>query len=538
MEKYDVIVIGAGPNGLTAGAYLAKGGAKVLFLERRHETGGGLVTDEFSGFRFNLHATYMMMIDIMPPYKDLELEGYGCTYIHPEVPVSLLTNDGKALTLYRDLERSVKSIEKFSTKDAKRFKEVYLECKELCDECLIPATYAHPTPPLDYVNMLNQSEIGKKVLEISEKSPKEIIDEWGFENEYLNTILLHLACMWGLDPSLTGVGYMVPLYINRLLNVALVRGGSHRLSSALHKVAKTNGAQVLESAEAVRIIMDNNEVKGVELADGRKFEAKVIITSTDPETTFLKLIGEDVCKKIDPSLSDRAKHWEWESWSLYGIHLALSAPPRYKASEFDPDVEKAFIKIIGYENPQDFITHINDIKEGKVPTPSGHTTTTTDFDPQQAPVDVCPGTAVARWETLAPYDLKGDKWDDICEKYADETLAKWQEYAPNLKDIKVIRRYVYPPTYIEMKLVNMKNGSIKHGSYIPLQMGYFRPIDSCSSSRTPIQNLYLCGASTYPGGMILLGSGYNAAQAVAEDMNIKWWEPPEYVVEAPRTQLI
>src|SRR3990170_135214 len=98
MEKYDVIVIGAGPNGLTTGAYLSKGGAKVLFLERRHETGGGLVTDEFSGFRFNLHAAYMMMIDVMPPYKDLDLYDYGCAYIQPEVPVSLLTKDGKALT--------------------------------------------------------------------------------------------------------------------------------------------------------------------------------------------------------------------------------------------------------------------------------------------------------------------------------------------------------------------------------------------------------------------------------------------------------
>ena len=120
-NEYDVIIVGAGPNGLTAAAYLAKTGAKVLVLERLNETGGGLVTEESSGFRFNFHATYLMMMDVMPAYNDLELDKYGCMYVQPDVPVSLLTKDGKALTLYRDLERSIKSIEKFSKRDAQRF---------------------------------------------------------------------------------------------------------------------------------------------------------------------------------------------------------------------------------------------------------------------------------------------------------------------------------------------------------------------------------------------------------------------------------
>ena len=80
-KQYDVIVIGAGHNGLTTAAYLARAGANVLVIERRHETGGALVTEEFSGFRFNLHANYMMMLDVAPPYKDLGLEEDGCVYI-------------------------------------------------------------------------------------------------------------------------------------------------------------------------------------------------------------------------------------------------------------------------------------------------------------------------------------------------------------------------------------------------------------------------------------------------------------------------
>src|SRR5512145_2685572 len=116
-ETYDLIVVGGGINGLTTAAYLAKAGAKVLVVERRHETGGGLVTEEFSRFRFNLHAIYMMMLDVAPPYADLGLEADGCVYIRPEAELSLLMKGGRSLTLYSDLEKSVASIAKFSAKD-------------------------------------------------------------------------------------------------------------------------------------------------------------------------------------------------------------------------------------------------------------------------------------------------------------------------------------------------------------------------------------------------------------------------------------
>jgi phytoene dehydrogenase-like protein len=534
---YDAIVVGAGPNGLTAGAYLAKAGAKVLFLERRHETGGGLMTEEFSGFRFNLHATYMMMIDVAPAYKDLELDSYGCTYVKPDVPVSLLA-DEKALTLYRDAERSAKSIERFSAKDAATFQRVYRHWERLVDECLIPATYVPPVPTLEYAEMLMKSDVGKAILELSEETPRDIIEGLGLENELLKTLLLHLACMWGLDPEVSGVGFMVPLYIVRMLNAALIRGGSHRLSSAIQKVAVANGAQVLESAEVARIIVEGGKARGVELADGRKFEAQAVVTSTDPQTTFLQLLGKDLCHSISPGLAEASEGWEWESWSLYGMHLALSARPKYKAAEFDSDVDQAFVKIMGFESSEEFLSHVSKVKQGEV-LPAGHATTTTDFDPAQAPADVVPGVAVARFEALAPYEPKDSSWDRLSQEYGDVLMERWRQYAPNLSETTVIRRYLYPPSYIEQKLVNMKRGSFKHGDYSSTQMGYLRPNPDCSGCKTPIEGLFLCGASTYPGGMILLGSGYVAAGIVVDYLGKeRWWKEPDFVVRAREESLV
>jgi phytoene dehydrogenase-like protein len=536
--QYDVIVVGAGPNGLTAAAYLAKAGAKVLLVERRQETGGGLLTEEFSGFRFNLHATYMMMMDVTPVYEDLDLASYGCTYVQPEVPVSLITKQGTAITLFRDIDRSVKSLERISSKDAVRFREVWTECKRLSDECLIPATYAPPVPPLDYIEMLNKSDVGRSILAISEKSPRKIVDDWGFENEHLNALLLHLVCMWGLDPDSTGVGYLVPLYLNRMLNVALIKGGSHRLSSSIQKVAVTNGADITENVEVVRITVKEGAARGVELSDGSRFEGRAVITSTDPPTTFLNLVGEDICNEVSPTLAKVVKVWEWESWSLFGIHLALSEPPQYKAADNDASVKEALIKIVGFDSRDEVLSHIGGIKNGKMSF-GGHTSTITDFDPQQAPTDVFPGVAVARWESMAPYRPEDGEWDKIAESHADEVLSKWKEYAPNLASAKVIRRYIYPPTYIEQKLVNMVDGSIKHGAYIPTQMGAFRPNIDCSSCSTPIDGLYLCGASSFPGGMILLGGGYIAAGVVADALGLKrWWTEPESMKVARERSLI
>jgi len=524
MTEYDVIVIGAGPNGLTCAAYLAKAGAKVLLLERRHEAGGGLLTEDFGGFRYNLHATYHMMADIMPPYGDFELEKLGLMYTYPEVQVAMplkLGSTPRALVFYRDIEKTAKSIEEFSKKDADAFRRMYREFRQLCDEIIVPATYVPPVPAVEHVMALSKSDVGRRLSELSELSPIDIIESYGFESEEVKTALLFLACMWGIPYDVGGVGYLIPLYIYRMLNCALCVGGSHRVSSALTKVVIRYGAEMLENAEIRKITMKDGAACGVELSDGRKFASKAIASSVDIHQTFLKFVGED---NLEKDFAATIKSWKWEESSLFSVHLSLREPPIYKCKNSEV-VNKAMLCILGYENLAELKSHWKEIYSGKVPGAAGHATCTTMFDASQAPK----GYHVGRWESSAPYKINGD-WDKIKEEYADRCIEKWKEYAPN---IKPFRRYVYTPLDVERKLTDMVHGSIKQGAYNSLQMGYLRPNDLCSRYKTPVSGLYLCGASVYPGGMITAAPGYNAASVIAEDLGIKvWWNPPDYVLEA------
>ncbi len=532
--KCDVVVVGAGHNGLTTGAYLQRAGAKVLVVERRHETGGALITEEFSGYRFNLHANYMLMLDVAPPYFDLDLEADGCVYIRPDAEASLLMANGDALTLYSDLERSVDSIRRFSAADAEKFREIYLNYKQISDEYLIPSTYGRPVGSAQLAATYMESELGKRILRVTEMTPYEICKSWGFETPQLSALLLYLICMWGIDPKETNSSYLVPLYFNRMLNATLVKGGSHRLSSTLQKAGILAGMDVIENHEVKRFIFENGSVSGVEItptgADGplTRILARAVVTSTDPTVTFGEFLPEEEVQKRSKLCLNTARNWEWEQSSLYLCHLALRRKPQFKAERQDPGVANAFIRVFGVESPEDVVTHISEVMEGHLLHDIGHVTFTTDIDPAQAPREVDPEGAVCRIEACVPYAPADGDWTSLSKTYGDRLIAKLASYTADFDPATIIRRYEYTPVSIEMKIPQMRCGSFKHGAYVMTQMGYSRPNVQCSSYKTPIDRLYVCGASTFPGGMVTFGAGYNAAKVVAQDLalNIWWTEPP------------
>lgn len=500
-QDYDVIVLGGGPNGLLCGAYLARAGAKVLLLERRHETGGGLNTEEYFGFRLNLHAVYHMMAELMPAHADLDLAGLGVRYVRPPVAAAFPFRDGRALTFESDPVATARSIAAFSPADAEAYTAMWAEFQPMLEQYLVPMTYRLPEPAIDQIVEFQDTEVGERLAEISELTFVEMLDEYGFRDPRVRMALLSFPAMWGLhleDP----LGYLYPLYLCRMIGAGLVKGGSHRLSSAVFRSFVRAGGTVIDRCEVTRIVVEGGRAVGVEVEDGTVHRGRAIVSTLNPEQTFVRLLSPG---DAPAGLVQAAEAWEWEERSLFGLHLGVQGDVRWKAA--DPKVDEAMVVFCGLETEDDLHAHLANVDAGDHREPGWvHVTVPSRFDATMAPA----GHHVVRAEAVVQYT---PDWERDGKAFGDACLELLGEFV-ELGEV-VLRRH-HSPVDIERKLTTMTRGSIKHGAYTPLQMGYLRPNDECSRCETPVPGLFVGGASVYPGGMILGAPGYLAAGVVQD----------------------
>ena len=530
-SEWDAVVVGAGHNGLIAAAYLARAGLRVALVERRYEIGGGMATEEilFPGYYTNLHAVYHMMVEYMPVLTDFDLDRHALIFTKPNAQTAMVFEDGTSLLLTQMLEDTRDSIVKFSRKDADTFGKLMGSWRRMVSEILAPATYLPPEAPVDLAVAMERTDIGRAVVELGERSPLEILSEL-FENDRVRTLMLYVSCMWGLDPRESGVGYFVPLLFDRGMNKCYCYGGSHKFAGALVREVLQAGGVVLENCAATKIVMENGRAGGVQTEDGLTLRSKVVLSSLDPHSTFLHLVGRE---HLPEGLGQSIDRWKWDKWSFYTLHIVSEEPPRYKCD--DPWVNEAFMTVFGFEGSEQLLAHWDSVVAGQVSDGfGGHSTCESLFDSH---LNRVPDKYISFFQMHAPYEIAGG-WETRGKELEEAALAKWQRVAPNLTRDKIVMSHFETPVDIETRLPNMRRGSIKHGDYNPLQLGFYRPNTECSSSATPIEGLYVCGASTYPGALITGGPGYLAANKVAEDLGLKkWWTPPPHVQRYMQTYM-
>jgi len=531
-SDWDVIVIGGGPNGLMTAAYLAKAGVRVAVIERRYEIGGGLVTEEilFPCYYSNAHVIYHLMVDYMPVLKDFNLDNHGMAWVKPNLQTAMVFEDGRSLLLTRMVEDTRDSFMRYSVKDAMAFGKVMRTWRRIVDEIIAPLTYLPAMSPMDLSVTLDKTDVGRELLELSEKSPYEIITE-NFENDRIRALLLYVSCMWGLDPRETGTGLFVPLLLCRGINKCYCYGGSHKFAGALAREIVAAGGTILDMCEVSNIITQNGKAIGVETKEGRTLKAKAVISSLDPHTTFLDLVGRE---NLPGTLKESVEGWVYDKWSFYTLHVASKEKPHYKAEE--PWANESFMTIFGIESTDQLLAHWDNVVAGKIGDNfGGHSTCESFFDPHL--VHSPWGGEVSFFQMHAPYDIEGG-WEKRSPELQEAVLDKWQKVAPNFTRDKIIDTNAETPVDIEIRFPNMRRGSIKHGDYRPTQLNTFRPNVECSGHSTPIEGLYVCGVSTYPGGLVLGGSGYLAANKVAEDLGVKkWWKPTPEMERFTKTYL-
>lgn len=542
----DVLIIGGGHNGLVTAAYLAKAGLNVRVLERRHCIGGAAVTEEIiPGFKFS-RASYLAGLLRPKVIEELELKKYGFTYL-PRNPSSFTpTLDGKYLMLGRDEAKNYESISQFSLKDAEmmpHYENFLSQVREIVQPIL-----DGPPPSLFGDSSLKQKiRTIKQVKEIAGKLVKNrnvlvplyelfcspashILDRW-FESDIVKATLATDAVIGAMvSPTQATSAYVLLHHVmgESAGNQGVwsyVEGGMGSISNAIAQSALSYGAQILTSASVKKILYDsNNTAYGVKLDDGTKLTAKIIISNTTPYHTFLELLpGYQVLQKKSNDLPiDFAKHIRFADYSCgaFKINCAIDRLPNFtccpnKTSEPEP-------QHIGTAH---FETKLEDIenayREASLGIPASRPvvelTIPSSLDKTISP----PGKHIAQlFVQFAPYDLdpKIGNWADPAfkEMFVHRVFSIVDEFAPGFSS-SIIGYDALSPLDLE-RIFGLHKGNIFHGSLSLHQLGYTRPAPGFSSYRTPLKNLYMCGAGTHPGGGVMGAAGRNCAHIVLDDL--------------------
>ena len=375
-DTYDAIIIGAGHNGLTLGAYLARSGLDVIVLEARHEEGGGLCSEEVTraGFVHNMHANYHTFVDMAPPVADLDVRGHGVEYVRPEVQMASIFDDGKALTVHTDIDKTVASMARFNEEDAETFRRLYDEAHGFVDLLLGTLMYQPPLSVKELTKALATFGVEDRSEFLSVKLRRQTINQFLDRHFTDDRVKAHLAfhgavCGYTNDVAGLAIGY--PLLVGKINNWHLCLGGSHRLAHALWRDLAQNGGVMWSDAEVTNVIVDGGRAVGVRLADGIELHARKVVASTvSVEQTFLEFLEPSaIPEEFAHDVKTKVAH---KDWTLFSVHLAMSQFPEYTAAEFDPDVNRAWVVNLGVDSPARLNADWAEIRKGRLVDPQAN----------------------------------------------------------------------------------------------------------------------------------------------------------------------
>jgi phytoene dehydrogenase-like protein len=526
-DGYDAIIIGAGHNGMALAAYLQKSGMSVAVLERRTEEGGGCTTEEVTepNFLHNLHSNYHSLVGLSPVYDDLELLDNGVEYVLPEVQMGSAFADGTALTIHTDLEKTCASLGRFSKKDAETYRRMFEEASGYMDLLVRTLMFAPPIDLNDITRALVAWGIEERSEFLSIKLRKMSVADFlnqHFENERIRAMLAFHAAICAYEPHVKGLAISYPLLLGKITNWHLCLGGSHRLAHALMRVIVKDGGRVFPQVPVEEIVVEDGRAVGVRTPDGFVRAHQLVASSVDVTQTFEELIGRE---HVPEKTAEDVVGVEYQDATLFNVHLSLNGLPKYRASSFDPDIDRAWIVNIGYETLADFEQDFAMIRRGELPaSPRLNVAVNSLYDPTDAPA----GMATGLIRVFAPHDLAdggAEAWERRKEEFGARCIERWQSVSSNLGSGLVRKVAVETPFDISRKMINYRFGDWMVGRIHPSNLLEHRPTDELAQYRTPIEGLYMCGASQHPHGYITFAPGYNCLNIIAEDLGLeKWWE--------------
>jgi phytoene dehydrogenase-like protein len=518
----DVVIIGGGHNGLVTAFYLAKAGYKPLVLERSAQVGGAAVTDEFHpGFRCSTlaHTAGPILPNVS---RDMQLEKHGLKLITPEICVTALSPDGRALSLYQDSKKSAQAIAAFSQKDAAKYPEFEQSLGKIAK--VIAEALATTPPDIDHPSsgdLWSMLKTGRAIRKLGKRDMFRLL-RWGpmavadLASEYFETELLRAVIaargVFGTFLGPWSAGSALMLLIRAAADphpagsARFAAGGMGAVTQAMASAAKAAGAEIRTSAEVREIRVQNGAATGVLLSTGEEIQARAVISNADPKRTLLKLTDPT---HLSPDFVQKLQHYRGNG-TVAKVNLALSALPTFTALK-DVAALKGRIHI---GNEIDYLERaFDESKYGNFSRqPYLEATIPSLTDPTLAPEGK---HVMSIYMQYAPYKLKGN-WEEQREALGQTVVQTLAQYAPNLPEL-ILGQQVITPLDLEQRY-GLTGGQIFHGDLALDQFFTMRPLLDWARYKTPIQNLYLCGSGTHPGAGLTGGSGANAAREILKEL--------------------
>jgi len=532
--KWDVVVVGAGHNGLVAGAMLARAGLATLVVERRDVIGGCCVTEEIApGCRAST-TSYIASMLRPEVIRELNLGQHGLRMIPCEPAVQVALDDGEVLAAWGDAGRTAAEISRFSAADSRAFVAADLELRALARRLqplftkLPPDTRATGLRGVGELLRLGGSLRGVRGAELDGLT-RLLTGSLGqfadarFESRQAKALLL-ANNLYGKHGGPYQPGTLLGLAFHLLSGgedavqgfFGHVMGGMGAISDAIAAAGRAAGLEIATGAPVARILVRGGRATGVALEDGTEIEAGTVLSGADPKRTFLGLIDKEElpadfraavggikmdgpCGKVNFVLGEEPRVAGMPADAGPGRRALFTLPPdlsvadacydRAKRGEL-ADADELFVDCVVASNVDDSLA------------PSGRHIMT------------C-------FVQYLPYRLTSGNWESLRDELGDRVLARIARFAPNVP-AAVLARQVLTPLDLE-RGYGLTEGNIFHGDISADQLFHMRPVPGWARYATPVSRLYLCGAGAHPGGGVTGAPGYNAARRVLADLRAARW---------------
>lgn len=526
MKTYDAIIVGAGHNGLTTAAFLAKAGLDVVCVEKNDYIGGAAVSRELYKDWMYSNCSYVCSLLRPEIYRSLELHKHGLQVTPYGGSVQFLEN-GDYFGSYHDEEAAYRERARFSRHDADAYErysaDTMRQCRFIRDTLL--RTPPDPTSfkPKDIKELLT---IGNKFMEMGEDRMYETIRFWTqsvaeYLDEYFETDVIKTAFSGsGIIGTALGVHSPGTAYVllhhymgdvdGNVGTWGVARGGMGAVSKSIAGAFQAFGGELRTEAGVDKIMVRNGKATGVALENGEEISARIVVSAMDVKRTFLKCMDKS---DLPEAFYNRVNNFKIRG-SSGKVNIALDGMPTFPALPEGSTLYRSDMHFI--DSMERMERAYDDWKDGTwSKDPYIDCVVPTMTDPTMAP----PGKHfMSCFVQYCPHEIDGRAWtSDEKQAFGDTVLNQIANYSPDFKDL-ILHYEVRTPQDIEAE-IGITEGNIFHGELTMDQLLFNRPVPGYAQYRAPVSGLYMCGSSTHPGGGVMAAPGANAAREILADLN-------------------